>query len=60
MDKPLRVRITLVMDVDTEAWTLDYGVTGRHAIAGDVKQYIRNLIHDGSGGLENITLVSSK
>lgn len=58
--KPIRVRMTLILDVDQESWTLDYGVEGRREIQGDVKEYIRTLMNDTSGGMEYITLVASK
>lgn len=59
-DKPVRVRITLIVDVDAKAWELDYGIENRREIQNDVKEYIRNAVQCGSGGFENMTLVEAK
>ena len=55
---PIRVVVTLMVDVDADAWTLDYGVEGRREISRDVKDYIRNMINEGPAGFDNMTLVN--
>lgn len=60
--KPVRVRVTLILDVDTNAWALEYGfgVNDRRGIQNDVKDYIRNVVQCGEGGFENMTVVETK
>ena len=58
--KPVRVRVTLILDVDPEAWELDYGVSGRREIQEDVKEYVRNAVVQGPAGFENMKLVSAQ
>lgn len=58
--KPVRVRVTLILDVDPKAWELDYGISDRREIQNDVKEYVRNAVAQGPAGFENMTLVESK
>lgn len=48
----LKVRIALTVEVDTEDWTSDYGVSGTAAIRSDVKEYVRNVIAGSTEALE--------
>lgn len=44
-EKPLRVRVAFTVELDSEAmeqWSMAYGVTGRRAIAEDVRRYFAN------------------
>ena len=59
-NKPVRVRVTLILDVDPKAWELDYGISDRREIQNDVKEYVRNAVVQGPAGFENMTLVESK
>lgn len=38
------VAATTRLDIDTEAWTLNYGVDGKVEIREDVKAYVNNLV----------------
>ena len=58
--KPVRVRVTLILDVDPVAWELNYGISGRREIQEDVKDYVRTAVRDGHAGFENMTLVEAK
>jgi hypothetical protein len=40
----MKVRIEFTIDVDNDAWTLNYGVEGEKAIRQDVKAYSTNLV----------------
>lgn len=40
----MKVRVTLSIDVDPEAWTDTYGIEGAAEIRADVKQYVRGLV----------------
>lgn len=54
-----RVRISLLIDVDVEAWALDYGMEAKaNVVRADVKSYIENAINDGPAGFEFMTLVT--
>lgn len=37
----MKVRINITVEVDAEAWTLNYGVEGAAAIREDVVTYVR-------------------
>jgi hypothetical protein len=39
----MKVRITLTVEIDPEAWTLNYGVAGAPDIRADVRAYIADL-----------------
>ncbi|WP_159030304.1 hypothetical protein [Streptomyces sp. CB01201] len=39
----MKVRITITMDVDAEAWAFDYGLD-RRDVRDDVKDYVAHLI----------------
>jgi len=55
-NKKIRVRVTLVVDVDADEWTMDYGVEGPRNIQNDVRAYIRNAVDQGPAGFENMEL----
>lgn len=40
----MKVKIETVVDIDPEAWTLNYGVSGAKEIREDVKVYCTGLI----------------
>jgi hypothetical protein len=40
----MKVRITVTVDIDPEAWTTDYGVTDQTAIRDDVREWATNLV----------------
>jgi hypothetical protein len=40
----VKVTISVTVDIDPEAWTLNYGVEGSAAIRADVKEYGRSTI----------------
>ena len=40
----MRVRLTLALDIDPEAWTTAYGVEGQLGIGQDVKDHLANLL----------------
>lgn len=52
----MKVTINLTVEVDTEGWTLDYGVEGKAAIRADVKEYVMNVILQSN---ENLKLPDS-
>lgn len=44
-EKPLRVRVSYVVELDSdamEAYELSFGVTGRRAIADDIRNFLSN------------------
>lgn len=45
-DLPLRVRVMITVEIDTEAWALNYGVEGRNEIRDDVIAYCGSLVRD--------------
>jgi len=47
----VKVRVVLTVDVDVEAWMLDYGVA-REQVRADVQQYMRDAVvaHMGEMG----------
>lgn len=53
MARTLSVNITLKLDIDTEAWGLEYGFDPKDttAIREDVGNYIRNATIDHLGGM---------
>ena len=42
----MKVSVTVVLEVDTEGWALDYGVEGKAAIRADVKEYVRHTLYE--------------
>lgn len=40
----MKVRVTISLDIDPEAWTRNYGVEGDKAIREDVRVYVEHLI----------------
>lgn len=40
----MKVRISVEVDIDPEAWTLNYGVSGAKEIREDVKRYGESTI----------------
>lgn len=40
----MKVKISVEVDIDPEAWTLNYGVEGAAAIRADVKRYAEGTI----------------
>jgi hypothetical protein len=40
----MKVRITVTVDINPEAWTTDYGITGQTAIRDDVREWAINLV----------------
>lgn len=40
----MKVKVSFTVDVDTEVWTLNYGVEGAAEIRADVKTYIENEV----------------
>lgn len=41
---PVRPHISMTLEIDPDAWTLNYGVAGRAAIVEDVQNYVHNLV----------------
>lgn len=50
----MKVRVTVTLDVDPEAWTLNYGIEGRSAIAADVREWAHNLLHQAASESGNL------
>ena len=42
----MKVKVEVTVDIDPEAWTMNYGVEGTAAIREDVKEYCRHTLHD--------------
>lgn len=42
----MKVKIEFTVDIDPEAWTMNYGVVGEREIREDVKMYCQNSIHE--------------
>jgi hypothetical protein len=42
----MKISVVLALDIDEEAWTLNYGVTGKEEIREDVRIYVINGVHD--------------
>ncbi|NKS33137.1 hypothetical protein GS534_24225 [Rhodococcus hoagii] len=40
----MKVKIEVTVDIDPEAWTMNYGVEGAAAIREDVREYCRNTL----------------
>lgn len=49
----MKVRVEITLDIDTEAWSLEYGVEGASAIREDVKTHVTQstLAHFSGMGL---------
>ena len=43
----MKVRISLTVDIDPDAWTMNYGVEGAEAIRKDVREYVTHGVYDG-------------
>ncbi len=41
----MKVRVTVTVDIDPDAWTLNYGVEGTEAIHKDVETYCAQALH---------------
>jgi hypothetical protein len=52
MTTSMKVSVTVVIDVDTEAWALAYGVEGAAQIRADVKRYALSQIIDSAAADE--------
>lgn len=48
----MKVRISLTVEVDPDAWTATYGVEGTAAIRADVKTYIEGTINSSAAADE--------
>ena len=49
----MKVRLlSIVVEVDAEAWTTTYGVEGIPEIRADVQAYVRDLINDSAAADE--------
>lgn len=49
----MRVTVTLVLDVDPEAWDLAYGTgTDQAAVRADVKDYAADQVRHSAAGTE--------
>ncbi len=46
----MKVSATVRVDIDTDAWTRDYGCASAE-VRDDVKGYIENLVHEHFQGL---------
>ena len=53
----MKIKVTITLDVDTDAWTLNYGVEGAKKIREDVKTYVFTLVHDQMSD-ENVDVLS--
>lgn len=43
----MKVRITLTVDIDPEAWDMNYGTgTDPAAVRADVKTYVEGTVHE--------------
>jgi hypothetical protein len=42
----MKVRVVFTLDIDPEAWTLNYGVEGAKEIREDVQNYVLNGTRD--------------
>lgn len=51
----MKVRITTTLDIDPDAWALNYGVEGQEAIRSDVREWARNLLLDAANESGNLT-----
>lgn len=58
MAKTTKVRFEVTLEVDIEAWNLDYGTETVREVQRDVKEYLINMLNGADGGLENLTVVS--
>ena len=47
----MKVRVTFTLEVDTEGWTLDYGVEGNAAIREDVREWVKNVLDQSSDNI---------
>lgn len=41
----MKVKVEVVLDIDPEAWALNYGVEGTASIRMDVREWAQNLLH---------------
>lgn len=48
----MKVKISLTVEVDAEAWTATYGVEGAAAIRQDVKTYVEGSIDSSAAAHE--------
>jgi len=42
----MKVRVTMTLDIDKDAWTLNYGVESTKAIREDIDTYVTNLVRE--------------
>lgn len=56
----MKISINFTLDVDPEAWAVDYGIEGgAPAVRADVKTYVQNTVHDHLQGLGMLTETAS-
>lgn len=53
----MQVTVTVRLDVDEEAWAVEYGVEGRTAVRADVKRYVQDAAEQH---LDSMGLLSSR
>jgi hypothetical protein len=46
----VKVRVTVTLDIDPEAWIAEYGTT-HDGVRSDVVEYVTNSVHVQLGGL---------
>lgn len=44
----MKVRVTVTLNIDAEAWETNYGVSGAAAIREDVQTWAHSLLHDAA------------
>lgn len=42
----MKITVTISLEIDEEAWTLNYGVEGKAAIRQDAKAHADNLVRE--------------
>lgn len=51
----MKVRITVMLDVDAEGWASTYGITGDE-VRADVKEYIEQVLVGLHPNIEKVTV----
>ena len=50
----MKVRVTVTLDIDPDAWESNYGVSGASAIREDVRSWAFHLLHDAADETGNL------
>ena len=55
--KTTRIRFSVSLDIDVDAWNEEYGTESVREVQRDVREYLMTALNGTEGGLEYITVV---